>query len=70
MSYFESFSVTVSAIYCLNPKLRLCFGRNWVLLYINENENRIAWLIRSDKFTFLCLSFSHLVQNTQIVNVL
>ena len=25
MSYFECFSVTVSTIYCLNPKLRLCF---------------------------------------------
>ena len=25
MSYFECFSVTVSAIYCFNPKLRLCF---------------------------------------------
>ena len=31
-----------SAIYCFNPKLRLCFVRNWVLLYINENENRSA----------------------------
>ena len=40
MSYFERFSVTVSAIYCFNPKLMLCFERNWVLLYINENENR------------------------------
>ena len=32
MSYFECSSVTVSAIYCLNPKLRLCFVRNWVLV--------------------------------------
>ena len=51
MSYFECFGVTVSAICCLNPKLRLCFVRNWVLLYINENENRCAQLIQSDKFT-------------------
>ena len=70
MSYFECFSVTVWAIYCLNPKLRLCFVRNWVLLYINENEIRSAWLIRSDQFTFLCLSFTHLVQNKQILKVL
>ena len=70
MSFFECFSVTVSAIYCLNPKLRLCFVQNWVLLYINENENRSALPIRSDKFTFLCLSFRHLVQNKQIVKVL
>ena len=31
-----------SAIYCLNPKLRLCFVRNFVLLYINDNEKRCA----------------------------
>ena len=30
----------------------------------------IYCLIRSDKFTFLCLSFRHLVQNKQIVKVL
>ena len=30
MSYFECFGVTVWASYCLNPKLRLCFVRNWV----------------------------------------
>ena len=70
MSYFDCFSVTVSAIYCLNPNFRLCFVRNWVLLYIHENENRSAQLIRSDNFTFLCLSFRHLVQNNQIVKVL
>ena len=53
-----------SVIYCFNPKLRLCFVRNWVLLYINENENRCAQLISSSyyRFTFLCLSFRHLVQ--------
>ena len=32
MSYFECSSVTVLAIYCLNPKLRLRFVRNWVLV--------------------------------------
>ena len=37
---FERFIVTVSVINCLNFKVRLCFVRNWVLLYINENENR------------------------------
>ena len=49
------FSVTISAIYCLNPKLRLCFVRNWVLLYINENENAAhSWfdLINSLFFVF------------------
>ena len=46
MSYFECFSATVSTIYCFNPELRLCFVRNWVLLYINENENRM--LLRED----------------------
>ena len=71
MSYFQCFSVTVSAIYCFNPKLRLCFVRNWVLLYINKNENRCAKLIRSSYYTFtcLCLSFRRLVQNEQIVKV-
>ena len=61
-----------SAIYYFNPKLRLSFVRNWVLLYINENENHCAKLIRSPyyRFTFLCLSFRHLVQNKQIVKVL
>ena len=38
--YFEWSSVTVSTIYCFNPKLRLFFVRNWVLLYINENGKR------------------------------
>ena len=70
MSYLECFSVTVSAMYCLNAKLRLCFVQNWVLLYINKNDNRSAQLIRSNKFTFLCLSFRRLVQNKQIVKVL
>ena len=42
MSYFECFSVTVSATYCLNPKLRLCFCAKLGMLYINENENRSA----------------------------
>ena len=69
MSYFECFSVTVSTIYCLTPKLRLCFVGNWVLLYVNENVNRCALLIRSSyyRFTFLCLSLSHVVQNKQIL---
>ena len=38
--------VTVSTIYCFYPKLRLCFVRNWVLLYINEKANRCALLSR------------------------
>ena len=42
MSYFECFSVTVSTISCFNPKLRICFVRNEVLRYVNENENRCA----------------------------
>ena len=52
-----------------NPNLRLFFARNWVLLYINENENRCAERSRSSyyRFTFLCLSFGHPVQNKQIL---
>ena len=72
MSYFECFSVTVWTIFCFNPKLRLFFVRNWILLYINENANRYAKLTRSSyyRFTFLCLSFGNLVQNNRIVKVL
>ena len=51
MSYFECFSVTVWTISCFNPKLRLFFVRNWILLYINENANRYAQLTRSDPHT-------------------
>ena len=71
-SYFEYFSVNVSTIYCLNPKFRLLFVRNWVLLYINENAKRWAQLSRSSyyRFTFLSLSFENLVQNKQIVQAL
>ena len=71
-SYFECFSVNVSTIYCLNPKFRLLFVRNWVLLYINENVKRWARLSRSSyyRFTFLSLSFENLVQNKQIVQAL
>ena len=67
-SYFECFSVNVSTIYCFNPIFRLIFVRNWVLLYINENAKRWAQLSRSSyyRFTFLSLSFEHLVQNKQI----
>ena len=62
MSYFECISVTVSTIYCSNPKLRQCFVQNWVSLYINENVNCCAQLSRSShyRFTFLCHSFRHL----------
>ena len=69
MSYFECFSVTVWTIFCFNPKLRLFFVRNWILLYINENANRYAKLTRSSyyRFTFLCLSFENLVQNNRIL---
>ena len=66
--YFEWSSVTVSTIYCFNPKLRLFFVRNWVLLYINENGKRWTYLSRSSYkcgFTFLCLSFGHLAPNKQ-----
>ena len=72
MSYFECISVTVSTIYCSNPKLRLCFVQNWVSLYINENMNRCAQLSRSSyyRFTFLYCSFRHLLQNKQSVKVL
>ena len=71
-SYFECFSVNVPTIYCLNPKFRLLFVRNWVLLYINENAKRWAQLSRSSyyRFTFLSLSFENLVQNKQIVQAL
>ena len=57
---------------CFNPKFRLVFVRNWVLLYMNENAKRWAQLTRSPyyRFTFLSLSFEHLVQNKQIVKVL
>ena len=71
MSYFECFSVTVSTIYCSSPELSLFSLRNWVSLYIIENENRCAQLSRSSfyRFTFLCLSFRHLLQNKQTVKV-
>ena len=52
MSYFECFSVTVSVIYCFNPKFKLCFVQNWALLYINENQNCCAWLIQSSYYRF------------------
>ena len=63
MNYFECLSVTVSAIYRLNLKLRLYFVQNWVLLYINENC--CAQLSQSShyRFAFLCLS----LQNKEIV---
>ena len=69
MSYFECFSVTVLTIYCLNPKLRLFFVQNWVLLYINENAKCCVHLSRSSyyRFTFGCLFFRYLVQNKQII---
>ena len=38
MSYFQCRSVTVSTIYCFNPKLKF-FVRNWVLMYINEKRS-------------------------------
>ena len=61
MSYFECFSVTVTTIFCLNPKLRLYFGYCCTLM-----KTRIS---RSSyyRFTFLCLTFGNLVQNNQIV---
>ena len=61
MSYFQCFSVTVSTIYCFNPTLRLCFVRNWALLYINGNANHCALLSRSSyyRFTFLCVSLQN-----------
>ena len=61
-------SVIVLTIYCFNPKLRLFFVRNWVLLNINENDNRCPQLSRCSyyRFTFLCLS----LQKKQIVKVL
>ena len=39
--------------------------RNWILLYIKKNAKRCAQISRSSyyRFTFLCLSFGHLVQN-------
>ena len=52
MSCFECFSLTVSTIYCFNPKLRLCFVRNWVLQYINENANPCAQLSRSPHYQY------------------
>ena len=55
MSYFECFSVTVWTISCFNPKLRLFFVRNWILLYIDEREPlRTANSIRSsyNRLTF------------------
>ena len=60
------------SVFLFNPKLRLFFVRNWVLLYISENANRCAQLSRSSyyRFTFLRLSFRYLVQNKQIVKVL
>ena len=72
MSYVECLSVTVSTIFCFNPKLRLHFLQNWLLLYINENANHCAQLRRSSyhTFTFLCLPYGNLVQNNQIVKVL
>ena len=38
--------------------------RNWVLLYMNQSAKRCTQLSRSlyYRFTFLCLSFKHLVQ--------
>lgn len=44
MSHFECFSVTVSTIYCSNPKLTLFFVRNWSSPYINEKVNCCAQL--------------------------
>ena len=44
MSYFECFIVTVPRIYSFNPKFRLFFVRNWLLLYINENAK---WCVHS-----------------------
>ena len=57
MSYFECFGVTVSTTYCFNAKLRLFFVRNWVLLYINENENGCAQLSQSSYYRFTFRSF-------------
>ena len=57
MSYFECFGVTVSTTYCFNAKLRLFVVRNWVLLYINENENGCAQLKQSSYYRFTFLSF-------------
>ena len=37
-SYFECFSVTAAAIYCFNPKLRLCFVWNWILLTLMKTR--------------------------------
>ena len=69
---FWCFSATVSTIYCFHPKFRLFVARNWILLYIEKNAKRCAQMSRSSyyRFTFLGLSFGHLVQNIQIVNVL
>ena len=69
---FWCFSATVSTIYCFHPKFRLFVVRNWILLYIKKNAKRCAQMSRSSyyRFTFLGLSFGHLVQNKQIVNVL
>ena len=70
MSYFECFSVTGSTIYCFNPKLRLCFVRNWVLLYIKESANRCAQLSRSSYYSHRFTFFVFSLQNKQIVKVL
>ena len=40
-SLFDALATT-SLMCKSNPKLRLCFLRNWVLLYSNKNENRCA----------------------------
>ena len=44
-------------IYCLNPRLRQFFFRNWVLLYIYETRTAAHSWSRSSyyRFTFLCL---------------
>ena len=59
MSYFECFSVTVTTIFFLNPKLRL-----FLVIAVH-----CAQLSRSSfyRFTFLCLTFGNLVKNNQIV---
>ena len=55
MSYFECFGVTVWASYCLNPKLRLCFVRNWVfctLMKTRTEADNCFDLINSLFFVF------------------
>ena len=42
MRYFECFSITVSTIYCFNPKFKPFFVRNWVLLYTNVREFELS----------------------------